>query len=176
VWTGDGLGAGEPLPRVHADPVTDAYELVEEPRDATPPDGDASEEDPRRRGRRVGRADAAYPPRPAGRSRRMPLAVALTSVAAHAALVIVLQLAPSDTPDAGSTAGRAPSLPRVEFVGLDSSETPSLPATGADLRLATTPAPVESLVATPLSPPGAAPADSGRATPPADSLGRNPGR
>jgi hypothetical protein len=176
VWTGDGLGAGEPLPRVHADPVTDAYELVEEPRDATPPDGDASEEDPRRRGRRVGRADAAYPPRPAGRSRRMPLAVALTSVAALAALVIVLQLAPSDTPDAGSTAGRAPSLPRVEFVGLDSSETPSLPATGADLRLATTPAPVESLVATPLSPPGAAPADSGRATPPADSLGRNPGR
>jgi hypothetical protein len=106
----------------------------------------------------------------------MPLAIALTSVAVLAALVAVLQFAPPAPTDGTASAVRAPRLPRVEFVGLDSSAVPTLPAMDPDLRLATTPAPVESLVGTSSSPPAPAPADSGAATPPADTLGRNPGR
>jgi len=170
-WAGDGLATSD-LPRAHTEPVTDAYELVDEPGDAPSPAADVSLEHPRRPGRRVGRADAAFPA-PAPRS-RMPLAVALTSVAALAALVAVLQWTPADPAAPGGA--RAPRLPRIEFVGLDSSGAPTPPSTTPDLRLAITPAPVESLVATPLSPSGAAPADSGRVDPPADSLGRNPGR
>jgi hypothetical protein len=169
-------GAIERFPDAYTLPVTEAYELVNELHDATSDEGGPFvDERHERRGRQVGLAARLRSRPPAPRS-RMPLAIALTSVAVLAALVAVLQFAPPAPTDGTASAVRAPRLPRVEFVGLDSSAVPTLPAMDPDLRLATTPAPVESLVGTSSSPPAPAPADSGAATPPADTLGRNPGR
>lgn len=110
----------------------------------------------------VADAPAAPPPARARRS-RMPMALALTSVGVLLALVALLQLAPSRAPD-GSAARNDP------------GDTAPHDVPGPQVRPAVTPLPVESPVPNPSTPAGPVPADSGAVAPPADSLGKVPGR